>query len=63
SLTESEIITQLQSLLAQGLSRTEASRQLAQHTALTKRDIYQISLDIDIYSILQNKSKNDMVLD
>lgn len=63
SLTESEIITQLQSLLAQGFSRTEASRQIAQHTELTKREIYQISLDIDIYSILQNKSKNDMVLD
>ncbi len=62
-LTQSEIVTQLQSLLAQGLSRTEASRHLAQHTDLSKREIYQLSLDIDIYSVLQDKSKNDIILD
>ena len=62
TLSEAEIITQLTDLLAQGKSRTEASRQLAQQTTLSKRDIYQRSLNIDIYSILQDKSK-EMPLD
>ncbi len=62
-LTEAEIITALQNLIAQGLSRSEASRQLAQKTTLSKRDIYQISLEIDIYSVLQDKSKDDIFLD
>ncbi|MFK8185695.1 MAG: 16S rRNA (cytidine(1402)-2'-O)-methyltransferase [Phormidesmis sp.] len=59
SLSEAEIITQLTALLAQGHSRTDASRQLAQRTDLSKRAIYQLSLDIDIYSILQDKSAKD----
>ncbi|MGB7087709.1 MAG: 16S rRNA (cytidine(1402)-2'-O)-methyltransferase [Phormidesmis sp.] len=63
TLSESEIITELKDLIAQGLSRTEASRQLAQRTPLSKRDIYQISLEIDIYSVLQNKSAGDPLLD
>ena len=56
TLSQNEITTQLKNLLAQGLSRTEASRQIAQRTTLSKRDIYQLSLNIDIYSILQDKS-------
>jgi len=62
ALTQAEIIAQLSDLLAQGKSRTEASRQLAQSTALSKREIYQLSLDIDIYSIMQDKSE-EMPLD
>ena len=54
--TEAEIIAQLSPLLAQGHSRTDASRQLAQRTPFSKREIYQLSLKIDIYSILQEKS-------
>ncbi|MEM6448765.1 MAG: 16S rRNA (cytidine(1402)-2'-O)-methyltransferase [Cyanobacteria bacterium P01_D01_bin.105] len=57
TLTKTEIITQLTDLLAQGHSRTDASRQLAQRTALSKREIYQLSLEIDIYSIMQDKSE------
>lgn len=58
-----EITTELQNLLAQGLSRSEASRQIAERTTLSKRDIYQISLEVDIYSVLQDKSTDDSLLD
>jgi 16S rRNA (cytidine1402-2'-O)-methyltransferase len=47
-LSEAEIVSELKTLLAQGLSRSEASRAIAQQTNLSKRDIYQISLEIDI---------------
>lgn len=64
SLSKAEITTELKSLLAQGQSRTEASRNLAQHSDLSKREIYQISLEIDIYSVLQDKSgSEDLPLD
>lgn len=45
-LAESALIAELQALLQQGLSRSEASRQLAQQTALPKRQIYQLALTI-----------------
>ncbi|MEO1446124.1 MAG: rRNA (cytidine-2'-O-)-methyltransferase, partial [Cyanobacteria bacterium J06635_11] len=57
SLSKSEIIAELQALLAQGCSRSDASRQLAARTCLSKRDIYQLSVDIDIYSVLQDKNE------
>ncbi len=64
SLSKTEITTELKSLLAQGQSRAEASRNLAQHSDLSKREIYQISLEIDIYSVLQDKSiPEDLPLD
>ena len=47
TLTKAEITTQLQTLISQGLSRSEASRQLSQRTPLSKRDIYQISLELE----------------
>ena len=62
-LSTEEVTAKLKHLLAQGLSRTEASRQLAKQTTLSKREIYQISLDIDIYSVLQDKSAGEMPLD
>ncbi len=63
TLSESEIVSELKSLIAQGLSRSEASRAIAQQTTLSKRDIYQLSLEIDIYSVLQDKSTDDLPLD
>ncbi|MBW4542616.1 MAG: 16S rRNA (cytidine(1402)-2'-O)-methyltransferase [Myxacorys chilensis ATA2-1-KO14] len=45
-LSEETLKTELHSLLGQGLSRSEASRQLAQQTALPKRQIYQLALQI-----------------
>ncbi len=56
-LSTEEIISELKKRLAQGQSRTEASRDLAQQSARSKREIYQMSLEIDIYSILQDKSR------
>jgi 16S rRNA (cytidine1402-2'-O)-methyltransferase len=59
SLSKAEVETELKSLLAQGQSRTEASRNLSKISDLSKREIYQISLGIDIYSVLQDKSDSD----
>ena len=46
-LSEATIKAELQNLLDQGLSRSEASRQLAQLTSLSRRHIYQLALEID----------------
>lgn len=45
-LSEAAIKAELQNLLKQGLSRSEASRQLAQQTSLPRRQIYQLALAI-----------------
>lgn len=45
-LSEAVIKTELQNLLNQGLSRSDASRQLAQQTALPRRQIYQLALSM-----------------
>ncbi|MCG8364442.1 MAG: rRNA (cytidine-2'-O-)-methyltransferase, partial [Pseudanabaenales cyanobacterium] len=47
-LSEAEIKTELVNLINQGLSRSQASRQLAQHTSLPRREIYQLALRIDV---------------
>jgi 16S rRNA (cytidine1402-2'-O)-methyltransferase len=45
-LSEAAVLAELQQLIGQGLSRSEASRQLAQQTALSRRWIYQLALTI-----------------
>jgi len=45
-LSEAALLAELQALLHQGLSRSEASRQLAQQTALPRRQIYQLALSL-----------------
>jgi len=45
-LTEDAIKAELQSLINQGISRSQASRQLAQQTALPRRQLYQLALTI-----------------
>lgn len=45
-LSETELKTELTALLNQGMSRSAASRHLAQETALPKRQIYQLALSI-----------------
>ncbi|WAL61022.1 16S rRNA (cytidine(1402)-2'-O)-methyltransferase [Thermocoleostomius sinensis] len=45
-LSESALKAELQQLLQQGLSRSQASRQLAQQTALPRRQLYQLALTI-----------------
>lgn len=45
-LSESALKAELQDLIQQGLSRSQASRQLAQRTSLSRRQIYQLALAI-----------------
>lgn len=45
-LSEEAIKAELQDLIQQGLSRSEASRQLAKQTALPRRQIYQLALSL-----------------
>jgi 16S rRNA (cytidine1402-2'-O)-methyltransferase len=45
-LSPDQIKAELQHLLAQGLSKSEASRQLATLTSLPRRQIYQLALEI-----------------
>lgn len=45
-LSESALKAELRELLRQGLSRSQASRQLAQQTTLPRRQIYQLALTI-----------------
>lgn len=45
-LSESALRSELQSLLDQGISRSDASRQLAQQTSLPRRQIYQLALSL-----------------
>lgn len=45
-LSPEALKAELQTLLRQGVSRSEASRQLAQQTALPRRQIYQLALSL-----------------
>jgi 16S rRNA (cytidine1402-2'-O)-methyltransferase len=45
-LTEAELKTELQQLISQGISRSQASRQLAKFTSLSRREVYQLALSI-----------------
>jgi 16S rRNA (cytidine1402-2'-O)-methyltransferase len=45
-LSEVALKAELQALLAQGLSRSQASRQLAQQTSLSRRQVYQLALEL-----------------
>ena len=45
-LSEAEIKAELEKLLQQGMSKTEASRHLAQYTSFSRREIYQLALAI-----------------
>lgn len=43
--SEAELKQELQQLLAQGMTRSQASRQLAKFTNLSRREIYQLEID------------------
>lgn len=45
-LSEAELKSELSKLLDQGITRSQASRQLAQFTSLSRRQIYQLDLEI-----------------
>jgi 16S rRNA (cytidine1402-2'-O)-methyltransferase len=46
-LTEAQIITELEKMMSQGSSLSQASRDLAKLTALPRRYIYQLALSLD----------------
>lgn len=46
-LSEAMLKAELQNLIEQGVSRSQASRQLAQQTSLSRRQIYQLALSIE----------------
>ncbi|BCL35324.1 16S rRNA (cytidine(1402)-2'-O)-methyltransferase [Nostoc sp. MS1] len=45
-LTEEQLKSELQQLISQGISRSQASRQLAKYTSLNRRQVYQLALSI-----------------
>jgi 16S rRNA (cytidine1402-2'-O)-methyltransferase len=47
-LTETELKTELLEIMEQGISRSQASRQLAKDTGLSRRYLYQLALSIEI---------------
>lgn len=47
-LSEAELKAELQQIMAQGISRSQASRQLAKATSLPRRHLYQLALAISI---------------
>ncbi|ANV88097.1 16S rRNA (cytidine(1402)-2'-O)-methyltransferase [Picosynechococcus sp. PCC 7117] len=47
ALTDAEILAQLQALMQQGMSRSGASRTLAQQLNLSRRHIYQLSTELE----------------
>ncbi|MBD1940433.1 hypothetical protein [Microcoleus sp. FACHB-68] len=46
AISEETLKAELQAMLNQGISRSEASRLLAQQTSLPRRQIYQLALTI-----------------
>ena len=49
-LTETQLKTELLQMMHQGISRSQASRQLAKDTSLSRRYLYQLALAIEINS-------------
>ena len=45
-LTEAELKDKLQQIMAQGISRSQASRQLAKLTSVSRRQLYQLALSL-----------------
>ncbi len=45
-MSEAELKAELQQLMAQGISRSQASRQVAKATSVSRRQIYQLALSI-----------------
>jgi 16S rRNA (cytidine1402-2'-O)-methyltransferase len=45
-LSEAELKIELQEIMAQGISRSQASRQLAKVTSVSRRKLYQLALSL-----------------
>ncbi len=59
-LSEAQIKAELQQLMAQGISRSQASRQLAQATSLPRRQLYQLALAIPNLPGSEAETPNDI---
>ena len=57
-LSEDALIAELLQIMAQGVSRSQASRQLAQLTKLSRRHLYQLALSIPGSAIDELKESN-----
>ena len=55
-LSDNALKAELQQLLNEGLSRSQASRQLAQQTSLSRRQIYQLALSIPDFPLNEVES-------
>lgn len=49
NLSFEEIKTELKELLAQGVTRSQASRQVAKISSLSRQEIYQLSMELDYF--------------
>lgn len=52
-LTEVEIKAELEKMLARGVTRSQASRELSELTSLSRRQIYQLALTIETFEELE----------
>ena len=57
-LSEAELKLELQNLLAQGISRSQASRQLAKVTSASRRQLYQLALAIPNLPLIPSETQN-----
>ncbi|OBQ32312.1 MAG: 16S rRNA methyltransferase, partial [Anabaena sp. MDT14b] len=47
-LSETELKNELLSMIKQGISRSQASREIAKNTGLSRRYLYQLALTIEL---------------
>lgn len=59
-LSEDTIKAELIEIMAQGVSRSQATRQLAEMTKLPRRQLYQLSLTIPDFSVPEVKSLDEL---
>lgn len=58
-LSEAQLKAELQQIMAQGISRSQASRQLAKATSLPRRHLYQLALAIPNLDLTQAETLTD----
>lgn len=60
-LTEAELKAELIAIMSQGISRSQASRQLAKVTSLPRRHLYQLALAIETFDEETDIIKEDII--
>ncbi|MGI2907227.1 16S rRNA (cytidine(1402)-2'-O)-methyltransferase [Tolypothrix sp. VBCCA 56010] len=60
-LTEAELKAELIAIISQGISRSQASRQLAKVTSLPRRHLYQLALAIETFDQETDIIKEDII--